>query len=85
MGKCDHRNNKQRVLAAEGQGGFLFILYFVQISLIASLAWSYGASDLNCPRPRTLLQDPKYFAEGLQEAQKFGPCVSEREDKQTST
>lgn len=37
-GKCDHRNDKWGVLAAEDQGGFLFILYFIQISLIASLA-----------------------------------------------
>lgn len=90
MRKCDHRNNKQGVLVAEGQGGFLFILYFMHISLIASLAWSYGASDLNCSRSRTLLQDPIHFPKGLQEAQKFGLWVSdrerkrEREDKQKS-
>lgn len=79
MRKCDHRNNKKGVLVAEGQGGFLFILYFIHISLIASLAWSYGASDLNCSMSRMLLQDPIHFPKGLQEAQKFGLWVSKRE------
>ena len=88
MRKYDHRNNKQGMLVGEGQGGFLFILYFIHISLIASLAWSYGASDLNCSRSRTLLQDPIHFPKGLQKAQKFELWVSERErereDKQES-
>ena len=84
MRKCDHRNNKQGVLVAKGQGGFLFILYSIHIasdciSLIASLAWSYGASDLNCSRSRMLLQDLIHFPKGLQEAQKFGLWVSKRE------
>ena len=84
MRKCDHRNNKQGVLVAKGQGGFFFILYSKNIasdciSLIASLAWSYGASDLNCSRSRMLLQYLIHFPKGLQEAQKFGLWVSEKE------
>ena len=90
MRKYDHRNNTQGMLVGEGQGGFLFVLYFIHISLTASLAWSYGASDRNCSRSRMLLQDPIHFPKGLQKAQKFELWVSERErerereDKQES-
>ena len=70
------------------EGSCLFCILYI-LHLIASLAWSYGASDLNCSRSRMLLQDLIHFPKGLQEAQKFGLWVSKREreregDKQKS-
>lgn len=72
-------NNKRECWWQKAREGSTFILYFIHISLIASLAWSYGASDLNCSMSRTLLQDPIHFPKGLQEAQKFGALGLKRE------